>query len=82
MQRRRDGLTMCKHDNVTFHGLYSYIGAYHCNDCGEEINPLTYAKLKGIPNYHIPIENYPEEHREKIREYWHQRCEGINEANT
>jgi len=59
----------CKHDNVTFHGLYSLIGNYICNDCGIKIKPVEYAKMKGHLN--IALLDYYTENPDKLNHMWH-----------
>ena len=59
----------CNHDNVTFHGMFSLVGNYICNDCGQKIDPVEYAKLKGELN--IQILDYYEQNPEKLNVQWH-----------
>lgn len=47
----------CTHDNVTFIGLYSLIGNYHCNDCGEKIEPVKYHQMKKMPHVRLDENN-------------------------
>lgn len=47
----------CTHDNVTFVGLYSLIGNYHCNDCGEVIEPVIYHQMKKMPHVRLDSNN-------------------------
>jgi len=43
----------CKHDNYQFKGLYSLVGKYHCLDCGAEIEPVEFHRLKGWPHVEL-----------------------------
>jgi len=58
----------CEHNNVQFIGVYSLIGCYHCEDCGEKIDPVEYHKMKG--DLHINLIDYYTEHPEKLQPMW------------
>ena len=59
----------CKHDNVFFNGYYSLVGNYVCKDCNIEIDPVEYAKMKGILN--IALLDYYEENPDKLDPMYH-----------
>lgn len=59
----------CNHDNVTFTGVFSLVGKYLCKDCGQSIDPVEYAKLKG--NLNIQLLDYYEQNPEKLNVRWH-----------
>jgi len=60
--------TSCQHNNVQFIGKFSLVGNYHCNDCGEEIDPVEYAKIKGDLN--IQLLDYYKENPHKLNSHW------------
>ena len=46
----------CEHKNCSFHGMYSLVGTYKCDDCGFEIEPVIYHYINGMPHmYHEQI---------------------------
>ena len=45
--------TSCQHNNVQFIGQFSLVGNYECRDCGEAIDPVEYAKMKGELNIQL-----------------------------
>lgn len=59
---------ICEHNNVTFNGMYSLIGKYKCHDCGQEIDPVEYAKMKGMLN--IKLMDYYKEYPYKLDPMW------------
>jgi hypothetical protein len=60
---------ICKHDNVVFNGMYSLVGNYLCKDCDIEIDPVEYAKMKGMLN--IALLDYYEENPDKLDPMFH-----------
>jgi len=40
----------CPHKNVQFIGMYSLVGNYICQDCGEKIPPVVYHRMMGHPH--------------------------------
>ena len=59
----------CKHDNVVFNGMYSLVGNYLCKDCNIEIDPVEYAKMKGMLN--VALLDYYEENPDKLDPMYH-----------
>ncbi len=59
----------CKHDNVVFNGMYSLVGNYLCKDCKVEIDPVEYAKMKGMLN--VALLDYYEENPDKLDPMYH-----------
>jgi len=59
----------CKHDNVVFNGMYSLVGNYLCKDCNVEIDPVEYAKMKGMLN--VALLDYYEENPDKLDPMYH-----------
>lgn len=58
----------CNHDNIDFIGFASLIGNYRCKDCGKIIDPVEYAKLKGLLN--IRLMDFYDKNPEKLnKEY-------------
>ena len=47
---------LCKHEKVTFRGLYSLVGVYVCDDCGKEIDPVEYARMYELPHRQLDHE--------------------------
>ena len=43
-------MTNCPHENVQFIGIFSIMGSYVCQDCGETIDPVIYHRMKGHPH--------------------------------
>ena len=63
----------CKHENVTFRGVFSMIGCYVCDDCGEEFDPVEYHRMTGEPHVDLKVEDYAPDFREKIANFWADR---------
>jgi hypothetical protein len=67
----------CKHDNVEFMGIYRRVGNYVCwvrtivccKDCNVEIDPVEYAKMKGMLN--VALLDYYEENPDKLDPMYH-----------
>lgn len=59
---------VCPHENTQFVGYASLIGYYHCNDCGENIDPVEYAKLKGY--FNVALVDYYIENIDKLNNFW------------
>lgn len=60
----------CEHNKVTFVGQFSMVGNYRCDGCGEVIDPVEYAKMKGELN--IKLLDYYEKNPEKLKLEWRQ----------
>ncbi len=72
----------CKHDNVVFMGMHSLVGNYVCKDCNIEIDPVEYAKMKGMLN--VALLDYYEESPDKLDPMWrdHHSVKHIYERNA
>ena len=62
--------TICEHLNVTFHGAYSMIGSYRCNDCKITIDPVIFAINRNRPNVLFHPNN-----KKEFQEYMQSRSE-------